>query len=206
MQESTFSIQMNGKEYQVEPGQTILNVAQSQDYFVPSVCYHPNLGSIQTCDTCFVNVNGQMVRACTTKAEPGMKVDTLSKPIQDAQYEAMSRILQNHELYCTVCDNNNGNCVVHNTAEHMEIEHQAYDFRPKAYPPDTSHPFYRYDPDQCILCGRCVEACQDVQVNETLPIDWEEKSHVSFGMIMFRLMNLHVCHVGTVSQFVRVMH
>ena len=54
MQESTFSIQMNGKEYQVEPGQTILNVAQSQDYFVPSVCYHPNLGSIQTCDTCFV--------------------------------------------------------------------------------------------------------------------------------------------------------
>ena len=94
MQESTFSIQMNGKEYQVEPGQTILDVAQTQDYFVPSVCYHPNLGSIQTCDTCFVNVNGQMVRACTTKAEPGMKVDTLSKPIKDAQYEAMSRILK----------------------------------------------------------------------------------------------------------------
>ena len=172
MQESTFSIQMNGKEYRVEPGQTILDVAQTQDYFVPSVCYHPNLGSIQTCDTCFVNVNGQMVRACTTKAEPGMKVDTLSKPIQDAQYEAMSRILKNHELYCTVCDNNNGNCVVHNTVEHMELEHQAYDFTPKPYPPDTSHPFYRYEPDQCILCGRCVEACQDLQVNETLRIDW----------------------------------
>src|SRR4051794_5248119 len=151
MQESTFLIQMNGKEYQVELGQTILNVAQSQDYFVPSVCYHPNLGSIQTCDTCFVNVNGQMVRACTTKAEPGMKVDTLSKPIQDAQYEAMSRILQNHELYCTVCDNNNGNCVVHNTVEHMKFEHQPYVFRRKQNPPDKSNPFNGKNQDKGIF-------------------------------------------------------
>lgn len=85
----------------------------------------------------------------------------------------MSRILKNHELYCTVCDNNNGNCVVHNTAEYLEIEHQEYAFEAKPYPPDHSHPFYRYEPDQCILCGRCVEACQDLQVNETLTIDWK---------------------------------
>jgi len=39
-----------------------------------------------------------------------------------------------------------------------------------------SNPFYRYDPDQCILCGRCVEACQNVQVNETLTIDWGERA------------------------------
>lgn len=88
----------------------------------------------------------------------------------------MSRILKNHELYCTVCDNNNGNCVVHNTAEYLEIEHQKYKFEAKPYPPDNSHPFYRYEPDQCILCGRCVEACQDLQVNETLTIDWEREA------------------------------
>jgi formate dehydrogenase major subunit len=175
MNGTKFSIQINGKEYPAQSGQTILDVAQKQDYFIPSVCYHPNLGTIQTCDTCLVNVNGELVRACQAKAEPGMEIDTLSDPVQDAQYEAMSRILKNHELYCTVCDNNNGNCVVHNTVESMEIEHQKYEFKAKPYPPDNSHPFYRYEPDQCILCGRCVEACQDLQVNETLTIDWSRE-------------------------------
>ncbi|MGG1575588.1 formate dehydrogenase subunit alpha [Fictibacillus sp. NRS-1165] len=176
MDNQKFPIKINGKDFDAIQGQTILEVAKSQDYEIPSICYHPNLGTIQTCDTCFVQVKGELVRACATKAEPGMEVDTLSKMVKDAQYEAMSRILKNHELYCTVCDNNNGNCVVHNTAEYLEIEHQKYKFEAKPYPPDNSHPFYRYEPDQCILCGRCVEACQDLQVNETLTIDWEREA------------------------------
>ncbi|GGH86332.1 formate dehydrogenase major subunit [Pullulanibacillus pueri] len=176
MKSSSFTIQINGEEYTAEAGQTVLEVARAHDSYIPSICYHANLGTIQTCDTCFVNVNGEMMRACATKAEPDMKVDTLSEPIKEAQYEAMSRILKNHELYCTVCDNNNGNCVVHNTAEYLEIEHQKYQFEPKPYPADNSHPFYRYEPDQCILCGRCVEACQDLQVNETLSIDWDREA------------------------------
>lgn len=171
----TFSIFINGKEYEAQPGQTILQVAKSHQYFIPSICYHPNLGTIQTCDTCFVQSEGNLVRACTEKAAPGMQVDTLSDLVKEAQYEAMSRILKNHELYCTVCDNNNGNCVVHNTAEYLEIEHQKYQFEAKPYAPDLSHPLYRYEPDQCILCGRCVEACQDLQVNETLTIDWKRE-------------------------------
>ncbi|HEK9100703.1 formate dehydrogenase subunit alpha [Bacillus cereus] len=175
MKESSFSIQINGKEFVAYPGQTILEIAQANASYIPSICFHPNLGTIQTCDTCFVNAGGKLVRACATKAEPGMNVDTLSQTMKDAQYEAMSRILKNHELYCTVCDNNNGNCVVHNTAEYLEIEHQKYKFEAKPYPPDMSHPFYRYEPDQCILCGRCVEACQDLQVNETLTIDWDRE-------------------------------
>ncbi len=77
-------------------------------------------------------------------------------------------------LYCTVCDNNNGNCTVHNTAVLLEIEHQDTPFKPKPYEVDSSNPFYRYDPQQCILCGRCVEACQNLQVNETLSIRWED--------------------------------
>jgi formate dehydrogenase major subunit len=175
MEESSFSVKINGKECMAYPGQTILEVAQKHESYIPSVCYHPNLGTIQTCDTCFVNAGGELVRACATKVKPGMNIETLSKPVMDAQYEAMSRILKNHELYCTVCDNNNGNCVVHNTAEYLEIEHQKYVFEAKPYPPDLSHPFYRYEPDQCILCGRCVEACQDLQVNETLSIDWKRE-------------------------------
>ncbi|HZG73393.1 MAG TPA: molybdopterin oxidoreductase family protein, partial [Chondromyces sp.] len=175
MNQPSFSIRMNGKDYTANPGQSILDVAKSQNIYIPSICFHPDLGTIQTCDTCFVQAGGELVRACATKVQPGMEIDTLSKPVRDSQYEAMSRILKNHELYCTVCDNNNGNCTVHNTAEYLEIEHQKYEFEAKPYPPDNSHPFYRYEPDQCILCGRCVEACQDLQVNETLTIDWSRE-------------------------------
>src|SRR5208282_3753511 len=104
-----------------------------------------------------------------------MTVVTESRAATDAQREAFDRILGNHVLYCTVCDNDNGNCTVHNTAAMLKIEHQTYPYRPKPYEKDMSNPFYRYDPDQCILCGRCVEACQNVQVNETLSINWERE-------------------------------
>src|SRR5271156_2465222 len=141
---------------------------------IPHVCYHPQLGPIQTCDTCMVEVDGQLVRACATLVKTGMEVSTKSARAAAAQREAFDRILGDHMLYCTVCDNNNGNCTVHNTTKLLAVEHQSLPFAPKPYEVDNTNPFYRYDPDQCILCGRCVEACQDLQVNETLSIRWED--------------------------------
>jgi formate dehydrogenase major subunit len=140
---------------------------------VPQVCYVPQMGPIQSCDTCMVKVNGELVRACATRVATGMKVETVGEAVDIAQREAFDRILQNHLLYCTVCDNNNQNCTIHNTTAELEVKHQARPYKPKPYEKDMSNPFYRYDPDQCILCGRCVEACQNVQVNETLMINWE---------------------------------
>jgi formate dehydrogenase major subunit len=142
---------------------------------LPQVCYHPQLGPIETCDTCLVEVDGQLVRACAATVSAGMSVSTTSERADIAQREAFDRILQHHQLYCTVCDNNNHDCTVHNTTAAMRVEHQARPFTPKPYPQDHSNPFYRYDPSQCILCGRCVEACQNVEVNETLTIDWESE-------------------------------
>jgi formate dehydrogenase major subunit len=121
-----------------------------------------------------VETDGQLVRACATSVSAGMKVLTKSEMASAAQREAFNRILSNHVLYCTVCDNNNGNCTVHNTEKLLAIEHQSVPYRSKPYEEDHTNPFYRYDPQQCILCGRCVEACQNVQVNETLSIRWED--------------------------------
>jgi formate dehydrogenase major subunit len=84
----------------------------------------------------------------------------------------MDRLLAKHELYCTVCENNSGDCTLHNTFADLHIPIQRYPFTRKPYSKDESSPFYTYDPDQCILCGRCVEACQNVEVNETLSIDY----------------------------------
>jgi formate dehydrogenase major subunit len=169
------SVTINGLKQTVEEGERILDYLIAQETEHPHICYSEITGPIQTCDTCMCEIDGKLIRACSTTFENGMEIKTNSEIAKSAQMEAMDRILENHMLYCTVCDNNNGNCRVHNTAELMGVEHQTRPFRSKGYEVDMSHPFYRYDPDQCILCGKCVEVCQDVQVNETLLIDWESE-------------------------------
>lgn len=171
----TVKFQLNGEEHETAEGTRILDFLLELGKDHPHICYSPITGPIQSCDTCMCEADGKLVRACSTTLKPGMRIRTSSEKAQIAQKEAMDRILENHMLYCTVCDNNNGNCKVHNTTEMLGIEHQSRPFRPKGYKKDMSNPFYRYDPDQCILCGRCVEACQDLQVNETLSIDWERE-------------------------------
>ncbi len=167
-------VTINGKAQQTVEGDRLIDVINRSGVEVPQVCYHPQLGPIQTCDTCMVEVDGKLLRACGTAAKNGMTVVTQSARADAAQREAFDRILGNHLLYCTVCDNNNGDCTVHNTTRLLHVEHQQIPYKPKPYEVDMSNPFYRYDPDQCILCGRCVEACQNVQVNETLTINWED--------------------------------
>jgi formate dehydrogenase major subunit len=166
---------IDGTAREFSQGERLLDVINRAGIKVPQVCYHPQMGPIQTCDTCMVEADGKLVRSCATPAVDGMKVATESVRAQKAQREAFDRILGNHLLYCTVCDNNNGNCTVHNTTKLLAVQHQEIPYKPKPYAVDESNPFYRYDPDQCILCGRCVEACQNVEVNETLSIRWEDE-------------------------------
>ena len=171
----SFILKVDGYDVPAEQDELLVDVINRAQRSLPQVCYHPQLGPIQTCDTCIVEVDGNLVRACGTKVHPGMVATTESRNAHAARLEAMDRILGNHLLYCTVCDNNNENCTVHNTTAMMQIEHQTIPYREKPYEKDESNPFYRYDPDQCILCGRCVEACQNLQVNETLSINWEDR-------------------------------
>src|SRR5246127_5671469 len=167
-------IQINGSSCEASEGERLVDVINRVTKTLPQVCYQPQLGPIQTCDTCLVEINGMLARACGTKVSAGMEVLTESAKARTAQNEAFDRILGNHQLYCTVCDNNNGNCTVHNTTKLLQVEHQQIPYRRKPYEVDNTNPFYRYDPDQCILCGRCVQACQTLEVNETLSIRWED--------------------------------
>ncbi|AEB64340.1 oxidoreductase [Bacillus subtilis] len=169
-------VKIDGTEYEAPEGTKILDILNQNGIEIPQICHVPEVDPIQTCDTCIVEVNGKLQRSCFTAAENGMSISLTSGRVKEAQTEAMDRLLENHLLYCTVCDNNNGNCTLHNTAEMMGIEHQKYPYTPKddsKCAVDMSHPFYRYDPNQCIACGQCVEVCQNLQVNETLSIDWE---------------------------------
>ena len=165
---------LDGKLVDAVEGERLID-AINRHAKLPQVCYHHRLGPIQTCDTCMIEIDGKLARACAENVRANASVRTTSDSARAAQREAFDRILANHLLYCTVCDNNNGNCTVHNTTALLGVEHQKYPFKEKPYQKDESNPFYRYDPNQCILCGRCVEACQNVQVNETLSIRWEDE-------------------------------
>ncbi len=170
------TIEIDGHSIAAETGEPLIEAVNramaAQQRTFPQVCYLKPMGHIGSCDTCMVQIGTELVRACEARVAPGQIVYTRSDLADIAQRDAFDRILHNHDLYCTVCDNNNQNCTVHNTTKELAVKHQVRKFEHKPYPQDHSNPFYRYDPDQCILCGRCVEACQNVQVNETLTIDW----------------------------------
>lgn len=157
--------------YRGRPLVEALQAAADGEPGFPAVCYTPALGPIQTCDTCMVEIDGQVVRACATPAGEGMTVTTTGVSA-DAREEAGQRLIRKHILYCTICDNNNGDCATKHGVEASGVVQERIGHQPKPYEIDDSNPHYRYDPDQCILCGRCVEACQDIQVTETLSIDW----------------------------------
>lgn len=168
-------VRMNGKEYMATEGQNLLELINTTEIFIPQICYNESLGPVQTCDTCIVEVDGKLVRACGTTVETAMEVNTVADAVHIAQKESLDTILENHELYCTVCDFNNGTCDIHNTVAQLGLDEQERPFKAKEYAVDHSSSFYRYDPDQCILCGLCVEACQNIQVNETILIDWDRE-------------------------------
>jgi formate dehydrogenase major subunit len=172
--EIAITIRIDSTWVEALEGELLLTALKSAGVALPKVCYHPQLGPIRTCDTCMVEIDGELRRACDTHCTPGMEVRIDTPNAKLVRNAAFDKILSNHLLYCTVCDNNNGNCTIHNTAEQIGVAKQNIPWQPKPGATLDSNAFYRYDPSQCILCGRCVEACQNVQVNETLTIRWED--------------------------------
>ena len=155
-------------------GEPVIEALHRGGSAVPAVCYDVSLGPVETCDTCLVEIDGALVRSCATTVTDGMAVDVATARADAAREEAGQRLLGNHVLYCTICDNNNGDCSLKKGVQQAGVFQQQVEFSAKPYEIDLSNPFYRYDPDQCILCGKCVEACQTVQVTETLSIGWED--------------------------------
>src|SRR5262249_3145971 len=122
------NLTIDGKALTAAPGERLIDIFNRASIPVPQVCYHPQLGPLQTCDTCLVEIDGKLVRSCASPVAAGMQITTKSSKVIDAQREAFDRILGNHLLYCTVCDNNNGNCSVHNTTKLLAVEHQTTSF------------------------------------------------------------------------------
>jgi len=163
MQE-TITITINGKAYKVEAGQTIMQAADACGYHIPRLCYHPDLSIEGACRVCIVQVDGMRgyVASCAHPVSDGMVIHTNTAELRRARRDIVELLLDNHPSDCHTCERD-GNCELQRLAYAMGIRRRHFEGRRKQYEPDLSSPSVVRDPDKCILCGRCVRMCQEIQ-------------------------------------------
>ena len=162
-------IEINNIPMEVEKGTTILNAAKEIGIKIPTLCYLDGLQNPGSCRLCVVEVEGAatLLPACITEATEGMKIKTNSKRVRSARKVLLELILSSHPWECNTCDRNQ-DCELQTLAEEYGIREVRFQADIVKLPLDTSTPGIVRDPNKCILCRRCVVACQEVQKVSTL--------------------------------------
>jgi len=157
-------ISINDKQYEVEAGLTIMQAADQCGYHIPRLCYHPSLSIEGACRVCIVQVEGvrNYVASCCYPVSDGMKVHTNTKELRRARRDIVELLLDNHPEDCHTCERD-GNCELQRLAYAMGIRHRHFEGERKHYDKDLSSASVIRDPDKCILCGRCVRMCSEIQ-------------------------------------------
>lgn len=164
MEKKTINITIDGQSFQIGAGKTILEGCREVGVKIPSLCYLKDVSSNASCGICVVEVKGakSLVRSCVTQASEGMEVKTHSPAINQARITNLELLLANHPKDCLICERN-GNCELQDLCALLGIKETPYEqTKPVEKIDDTSLSLVR-NPQKCILCGRCVAVCSDVQ-------------------------------------------
>ena len=158
------TLSINGIKVTVPEGTTILEAAKRIQVKIPTLCYHPDLKPSGSCGICIVKVKNsrKLLRACCTPVEDGMEILTHDPEVVQIRKTVLELILSNHPNDCLKCGKN-GNCELQNLAAEFGIREADFAMNLKDIPKDDSTPSIELHPAKCILCGRCVEVCQDMQ-------------------------------------------
>lgn len=163
---ATINFTLNGDALTAKEGETILEAALAHGIYIPNLCYHPDLRSVGACRLCLVEVAGRgQVTACTTQVAEGMVITTDTDTIEQIRRVNVELLLSDHEGNCLECSKNT-KCELQTVAKYVGIEPkdvQGFTRRAKRFPVDNSNPFFTLDPNKCILCGRCIRTCQELQ-------------------------------------------
>lgn len=160
----TITLTIDGREVQVEKGKTVLEAAQAAGIKIPTLCYHPELRPEGACRVCVVEIKGakSLVASCVMPAANGMEVKTNTPFVRQARRTAIELLLANHPSDCLICERN-GNCELQTLAHDLGVREIPYQGEKRDVPKDSSSPSIVRDPNKCILCGRCVRMCSEVQ-------------------------------------------
>jgi len=152
-------------EIHAEDGISVLQAALDSEIYVPNLCWVKEMTNPPaSCRLCFVEIKGydRPVTACSIKAENDMEVWTDTETVRELQRTSLKLLLSAHHVDCGHCPANK-NCGLQNLAKFLKVKLKPKDL--PAYEPtgviDTSHPVLAYNPDRCVLCGRCVHTGLD---------------------------------------------
>ncbi len=161
--EKSVTLWIDGIQVTVPEKTTILEAAASVNIKIPSLCYHPDLSTLGACRVCLVEVEGQRnpVPSCSFPVTEGMRVTTSSVLLRRLRRDVVELILDNHPQDCQTCMRN-GTCELQRLAYDLGVWVRLFEGERKQSPVDISGPVRR-NAEKCILCGRCVRVCAEVQ-------------------------------------------
>ena len=171
----TIELEIDGKPIIVPAGTSVMRAAAMAGVSVPKLCATDSLAAYGSCRLCLVEIEGRKgyPASCTTPAEPGMKVLTQTPRVADLRRNVMELYISDHPLDCLTCPAN-GNCELQDMAGVVGLRHVRYGYEGKNHldsNKDESNPYFTFDPSKCIVCARCVRACEETQGTFALTID-----------------------------------
>lgn len=161
---------LNGFPLRVPAGTTILEAARRIHVTIPRLCSLPGREHHGSCRVCVVEVKGrqELLPACETVVTEGMVIETNSPVVRRTRRMLVELLLASHPEDCNTCDRNRI-CELRRLAHETGIRTRYFERSPKeGFSPDTSHPSIVRDPNKCLLCGRCVHICREVQTVEAI--------------------------------------
>ena len=158
------TLKIDGVDVGAREDETILELAQENGIFIPTLCHLEGVHDVGACRLCLVEVKGtsKLLPACMTYAEEGMEVITNSERLLTYRRQVLDLLFSERNHVCAVCVSN-GHCELQWLAEKLGISHVGVPYLYPQLAVDASHSFYVLDHNRCILCTRCVRVCDEIE-------------------------------------------
>lgn len=168
------TLEIDGRAVTVPAGTSVLRAASELGVQIPKLCATDSLKSFGSCRLCLVEIAGRRgtPASCTTPVEPGMKVATQTPRLAKLRRGTMELYISDHPLDCLTCAAN-GDCELQDMAGAVGLREVRYGYAGENHltaPKDESNPYFTFDPSKCIVCSRCVRACEETQGTFALTI------------------------------------
>ena len=172
---TSITLEIDGVSITVPAGTSVMRASTEAGINVPKLCATDSLEAFGSCRVCLVEIEGRKgyPASCTTPVENGMKVKTQTPKLADIRRGMMELYISDHPLDCLTCPTN-GNCELQDVAGLVGLREVRYGYQGKNHldlKKDESNPYFTYDASKCIVCNRCVRACEETQGTFALTID-----------------------------------
>ncbi|HNS86952.1 MAG TPA: 2Fe-2S iron-sulfur cluster-binding protein, partial [Parvularculaceae bacterium] len=184
------NVEIDGFKVEVEEGASVMRAAAEIGISIPKLCATDRLNSFGSCRLCLIEIDGRKgtPASCTTPVAEGMKVKTETPRLQKLRRGVMELYISDHPLDCLTCSDN-GDCELQDMAGRVGLRDVRYGYEGENHfgkPKDVTNPYFQFEPSKCIVCSRCVRACDEVQGTLALTIEGRGfKSKVSFDSDSF---------------------